>query len=93
MMRNYAFYSLSMFSEVTIEYMVDTIAFTTENFIFAYLGICIPLLIENINFHHVGAGLAALLVARTISVLIIAFFVNRFKKKKIPIAHLIALIY
>jgi NhaP-type Na+/H+ or K+/H+ antiporter len=39
MMRNYAFYSLNMYSKITIEYMVETIAFTIENFVFAYLGL------------------------------------------------------
>lgn len=93
MMRNYAFWSLSMYSEVTIEYMVDTIAFTTENFVFAYLGICIPLLIDSINFEHVGAGLIALAISRTLSVIIISFFLNQVSKKKIPFSHQIALFY
>jgi solute carrier family 9 (sodium/hydrogen exchanger), member 8 len=87
MMRNYAFQSLSMCSEVTVEYLVDTIAFTTENFIFAYLGICIPLLVEEINFAHVGAGLLAFVISRICSVMIVSFVLNLIKTKKIPFSH------
>jgi NhaP-type Na+/H+ or K+/H+ antiporter len=86
-MRNYAFQSLSMCSEVTVEYLVDTIAFTTENFIFAYLGICIPLLVEEINFAHVGAGLLAFVISRICSVMIVSFVLNLIKTKKIPFSH------
>lgn len=93
-MRNYAYCSLSMYSEITIEYMVDTIAFTTENFVFAYLGLCIPLMIDSLNLYHVGAGLIALLVSRFLSVIITSWFVNRTKKKKkIPFSHQFALLY
>lgn len=93
-MRNYAFQSLSIYGEITIEYMVDTIAFTVENFIFAYIGICIPLMFESFNYMHAGAGILALLVSRFIAVFITGFVINRFKeKKKIPFTHLVAVAY
>jgi NhaP-type Na+/H+ or K+/H+ antiporter len=76
MMRNYAFFSLSMYSEVTIEYMIDTIAFTIENFIFCYLGISIPLIWEDLNLEHFGAGIAALTISRILAVLIISRVIN-----------------
>ena len=76
MMRNYAFFSLSMYSEVTIEYMIDTIAFTIENFIFCYIGISIPLIWEDLNLEHFGAGVAALTISRILSVLIISRVIN-----------------
>jgi solute carrier family 9 (sodium/hydrogen exchanger), member 1 len=92
-MRNYAFYSLSMYSEVTIEYMVDTVAFTIENFIFCYLGIIIPLMWNDFNLSHFGISVAALAVSRIISVIFITWFVNCFKKKSIPFSHQVALIF
>lgn len=93
MMRNYAYYSLSMYSRITIEYMTDTIAYTIENFVFAYLGMCIPLQIDKANFIHVGLGLGALLVSRYLSVFIISFIVNKFNKKRIPFTHQLLLSY
>ena len=93
MMRNYAFNSLSVYSQVTIEYMVDTIAFSIENFVFAYLGVWIPVLIDDINIEHFLAGVLALIIGRTLSVFIVAWFTNMFKRKKIPLSHQVALLY
>ena len=92
-MRNYAYYSLNPVSKITIEYMVDTIAFTTENFVFAYLGISIPLIYDYINFTHMGMGLLALVIARPFGIYIVSFFINKCKKKSIPVSHQTALIY
>ena len=92
-MRNYAFNSLSVYSQVTIEYMVDTIAFSVENFVFAYLGLAIPMLYEDVNIHHFMGVLGALILARAISILMVSSVINCFKKKKIPFSHQIALIY
>lgn len=93
MMRNYAFNSLSVYSQVTIEYMIDTIAFSVENFIFAYLGVSIPMLYDDINVIHLITGIGALMVSRTVSIFVITALINCFKKKKIPLSHQIALIY
>lgn len=81
-MRTYAYNSLNIDSKVTIEYMVDTIALTTENFIFAYLGIWIPLMAKSINLYHVLIGLGAFILARPIGVFCVGFFINKFSKKE-----------
>ena len=93
MMRNYAFYSLNMYSKITIEYLVETIAFTIENFVFAYLGLWISLYMEKSNLMHLGFGMLAFIISRPLSVFIMTFFVNYFKKKSIPFSHQVILSY
>ena len=54
-MRNYAFYSLSPWGQITIEYLIETIGYICENFVFAYLGMAFPMMISNLNtklVHH-----------------------------------------
>ena len=93
MMRNYAFYSLNMYSKITIEYMVETIAFTIENFVFAYLGLWIAIYIDKASLIHVGFGMLGVLISRPLSVFLVSFVVNKFKKKAIPVSHQIILSY
>jgi sodium/hydrogen exchanger 8 len=73
LMRNYAFYSLSPFGNVTIEYLTECLGLMSENFIFAYLGISVPLMINDINLWYVLIGIVALIVSRFTSVAIVAF--------------------
>lgn len=91
MMRNYAFYSLNLYSKITIEYMVETIAFSIENFVFAYLGLWISIYYDKISLVYVGFGILGVLISRPLSVFIVSFIVNKFKKKDIPISHQIVL--
>ncbi len=85
-MRNYAFYSLGTYGKITIEYLVDTIGFTTENFVFAYLGISIPLNLHEINYPLTLLGIAGLMMSRAMSVFITSYFVGIFDRK-IPFSH------
>lgn len=92
-MRNYAFYSLGSYGKITIEYLVDTVGFTTENFVFAYLGISIPLTLEEVNYPMAALGIAALMISRAVAVLFTSSLVGCCNKKKIPFSHQIVFIY
>lgn len=46
-LRNYAFFSLSPWGQVTVEYGVDTVGNIFEHFIFAYVGISVPIVLQN----------------------------------------------
>lgn len=72
---------------------MDTIGFTTENFVFAYLGISIPLTLSEINYHLTALGILALLVSRAVAVFSTSFFVSLFDKKKVPFSHQLVFIY
>ena len=48
---------------------------------------------EYINFTHVGLGLLALTISRPVAILSISWFINRFKKKPIPLPHQLAVTY
>lgn len=63
----------------------------SENFIFAYVGISVPLMINDVNIYYVLIGIVALVVSRFLSVLIVALCVNPFKKDKILFAHLLVM--
>jgi len=91
-MRNYAFYSLGSCGKITIEYLVDTVGFTTENFIFAYLGISIPLMLDEVNYKLTALAIIILFVARAIAVFSTSYIVSFFDKK-VPFSHQIVLIY
>jgi NhaP-type Na+/H+ or K+/H+ antiporter len=93
MLRDYTFYSLSACGKITVEFFVETAGFISENFIFAYLGISIPLMWSNFNWQLVLIGCIALVVSRTASVMIVSLFVNCFKKEKIPFSHQIVMSY
>lgn len=92
-MRNYAFYSLGTYGKITIEYLVDTIGFTTENFVFAYLGISIPLMLEEVNYSLTFIGIIALLISRAFAVFTTSYLVSIFDGKKVPFSHQIVFIY
>ena len=86
-MRDYAFCYLSGLGKITVEFFVETAGFISENFVFAYLGISIPLMMVNLNWPLVLIGWFALLVSRIISVLIVSLAVNIFRKDKIKFSH------
>jgi hypothetical protein len=44
----------------------------SENFIFAYVGISVPLMINDVNIYYVLVGIVALVTSRFLSVLIVA---------------------
>lgn len=75
-MRNYAFYSLGHYGKITIEYLVDTVGFTTENFVFAYLGISIPLTLKEVNYSLVGLGIGSLMLSRALAIFFSTSIVN-----------------
>lgn len=91
MMRNYAFYSLSPFGQVTIEYLTECMGLMSENFIFAYLGISVPLMINDVNLNYVAIGTVALVASRFLSVIAVSLFVNPFKTEKIKFSHQIVM--
>jgi NhaP-type Na+/H+ or K+/H+ antiporter len=93
-MRNYAFFSMSPWGQVTVEYGVEMVGNISENFIFAYVGISVPIMISNVKFSLVLIGCVALVVSRAISVFIVAFFVNKCRKRnKIPFSHQVVMTY
>lgn len=63
----------------------------SENFIFAYVGISVPLMINNVNLAYVGIGVVALLASRFLSVAIVSCCINPFKAEKIPFSHQIVM--
>jgi NhaP-type Na+/H+ or K+/H+ antiporter len=67
-MRNYAFYSLGQNGKITIEYLVDTVGYTTENFVFAYLGLSIPLTLKEVNYSLILIGIASMMISRTVAI-------------------------
>ena len=72
-MRNYAFHSLSPIGQVTVESMVEMTCNISENFVFAYMGLSVPITLNTIKFELIGIGVIALLASRTISVLITSY--------------------
>ena len=86
-MRHYAFYSLSPFGNVTIDFLTECLGLMSENFIFAYVGISVPLMINDVSLSYVLIGIIALVVSRYLSVAIVSCCVNPFKTDKIPFSH------
>ena len=70
-----------------MEYGLEMIGNIFENFIFAYVGISVPILLENVKIQLVLIGCVSLLVSRAISVFTVSFFVNLCKKQPIPFSH------
>lgn len=63
----------------------------SENFIFAYVGISVPLMINDVNYNYVAIGCVALISSRFLSVVLVSICVNPFKKEKIPFSHQIVM--
>lgn len=59
----------------------------SENFIFAYVGISVPLMINDVSLSYVLIGIIALVTSRYLSVAIVSLVVNPFKEEKIPFSH------
>ena len=92
-MRNYAFYSLSPCGKITVEYLIETIGYTCENFCFAYLGISVPLMINYVNPYMVLIGCVALITSRFFSIASVALVLNCIRKEKIPFSHQLVMTY
>lgn len=88
-MRNYCFHSLSPVASISIEFLVEMIANMSENFLFCYLGISIPIMFTSAKFSLVLVGIVALLVSWFFSVYITSFVINitNMTKKKIPLSY------
>ena len=71
---------------------MDTIGFTTENFIFAYLGVSIPLMLDEVDIKLTLIGIAALMISRSLAVFSTSYIVSFFDKK-VPFSHQIVFIY
>lgn len=93
LLRDWTFHSLGPLGKITIEYVVETLGFISENFVFAYLGISIPLMMVNLQWPLVAIGCVALLVSRFVSVFIVSFVVNIFRRHKIPFSHQVVMGY
>lgn len=65
----------------------------SENFIFAYVGISVPLMINDVNIYYVLIGIVALLASRLLSVMIVSICVNPFKTEKITFSHQIVMTF
>jgi NhaP-type Na+/H+ or K+/H+ antiporter len=72
---------------VTVEYGIEMVGNIFENFIFAYVGISVPIVLENVKLSLVLLGCVALLVSRALSVFTISLVVNSCKKVPIPFSH------
>jgi NhaP-type Na+/H+ or K+/H+ antiporter len=92
-MRDWTFYSLGPLGKITVEFFIETTGYISENFVFAYLGISIPLMMVNLQWPLVFIGCFALMVSRTVSVFIVSFVINIFKKERIPFSHQIVMSY
>lgn len=86
-MRNYAFHSLSPIGQVTVESMIEMTCNVSENFVFAYMGLSIPLTLSTVKFELIGIGIVALLISRAVSVVFTSVIVNAFRKDKIPYSY------
>jgi solute carrier family 9 (sodium/hydrogen exchanger), member 6/7 len=81
-MRNYCYHSLSPVASISIEYLVEMIANMSENFLFCYLGISIPIMFTSVKYSLVLVGIIALLVSRFFSVYITSIIINLCKISK-----------
>lgn len=64
--------------------MVEMTCNISENFVFAYMGLSVPMTLATVKFELIGIAIVALLVSRAGSVIITSYFVNIFRKDKIP---------
>ena len=86
-MRNYAFHSLSPVGQLTVENIVGMTCQISENFVFAYMGLSVPLTLELMRIELIGIGILALVVSRTISVVATTLLVNIFREDKIATSY------
>ena len=86
-MRNYAFHSLSPIGQVTVESMIEMTCNVSENFVFAYMGLSVPMTLHTVQFELIGIATVALLVSRTVSVVFTSVIVNSCRKDKVPFSY------
>ena len=78
---------------MTVEYGTETIGNISENFIFAYVGISVPIMMDNVKFSLVLIGCVALVASRAVSIFSVSLVVNAFRKVKIPFSHQVVMVY
>jgi NhaP-type Na+/H+ or K+/H+ antiporter len=81
-MRNYCFHSLSPVGTISIEFLVEMACNISENFVFCYLGISIPLMITDVKPSLIVVGIVALMVSRFVSIFLTFTIINLFKTKE-----------
>ena len=88
-MRNYCYHNLSPVAGISIEFLVEMACNMSENFLFCYLGISIPLTIINAKPTLILVGIIALLISRFFSVYLTSLLINACKaaKKHIPLSY------
>ena len=72
---------------------METIGNLSENFVFAYVGISAPIMLQEVKFSLVFIGIIALLVSRGVSIFVVSILVNRFRKTPIPFSHQVVMTY
>ena len=90
-MRNYCYMSLSPVSSISIEYLIETLSQMSENFVFCYLGITIPIMLDDVKPSLIIVGIVALLASRFLSVYMTFSIINIFKKKKMPFSYTVVM--
>jgi len=92
-MRNYCFHSLSPVASISIEFLVEMTCNMSENFLFCYLGISIPVTIANAKFSLILVGIISLLLSWFLSVFITSVVINVTKsaRKHIPFTYTIVM--
>jgi len=65
----------------------------SENFVFAYVGISIPIMLSNIKISLVIIGCVSLVISRAISIFSVSVLINMFRKVKIPFTHQLVMTY
>ena len=92
-MRNYCFWSISPVGSISIEFLVEMTCNMSENFLFCYLGISIPVTITNAKLSLIIVGIIALLLSWIISVGLTSILINITKtaRKRIPFTYTIVM--
>ena len=78
---------------MTIEYGIEMIGNISENFIFAYVGISVPIMINDMKVDLILLGIVSLVTSRAISIFSVSLVVNYFRKIPIPFSHQIVMTY
>jgi len=65
----------------------------SENFVFAYVGMSVPIMTTNLKLDLVVIGCVALVLSRAISIFSVSIVVNAFRRVKIPFSHQCVMTY
>ena len=72
---------------ISIEFLIEMACNISENFVFAYLGISVALMIEDSIPILILVGLTALNVSRFVSIWVTTLIINIFRKDKLPFSY------